>query len=348
MAIDEHYAAPLFVTVASLIENLRPAVGVDLYVMGNDLTPDTRSKLEGAWGERVRLHWASLDNRKLELLRGYGYMLSPAANFRLMAGSSLPDCVSKVIYLDADLLIRKDILEIWEQDMRGKIVLAVQDSYIQTLPAGCLPVQERAEVQRPYFNSGVMVIDLAAWRAAGIEKACLETARRLQHRIRWLDQHVLNTCLAGRWGSLSPVWNKQFALDLFPDWRCSPYEENEFQEARSHPAIIHFCTRTKPWHAFCDHPRQDVMAYRATLRGTAFAGVLEGTPSPLRRTFEFLAEPHRRLLDTTAIALRARRRKHALQAMLPNMLKLAMLYPWTLVSVPLSVIRDRVALRLRM
>jgi lipopolysaccharide biosynthesis glycosyltransferase len=230
--------------------------------------------------------------------------------------------------------------------MQGKIVLAVQDSYIQRLPALCLPAQKQAAVQRPYFNSGVMVIDLQAWRAARIEQCCLEAASRLQHRTKWLDQHVLNTCLAGRWGLLPPVWNKQFFLDLFPDWRCSPYEEAEFQEARSQPAIIHFCTKTKPWHAFCDHPREEVLAYRAALRATALGGRLGATPSLLQRIVEFFSAPHRRLLDTIAAAVRARRRKHALRAMLPNMLKLAILHPWTLVTVPLSVVRERVAMRL--
>ena len=141
MAVDEQYASPLLVTVASLLESLRPGVGLDLYVMGSGLRPGTRSRLEGGWDGRVRLHWAPLDNSKLESLRGYAYPSSPVANFRLVVGSSLPGDVSKVIYLDADLLIQRDIFELWEQDMQGKIVLAVQDSYIQKLPARCLPAQ---------------------------------------------------------------------------------------------------------------------------------------------------------------------------------------------------------------
>jgi lipopolysaccharide biosynthesis glycosyltransferase len=345
MAVDERYAAPLSVTVASLLENLRSGVGVDLHLMGPGLTPETRSELEGAWDDRVRLHWVALDERKLASLRGHGHASSPAADFRLVIGSCLPGSVSKVIYLDADLLIRKDIVEIWEHDMHGTIVLAVQDSYIQRFPAYCLPAREPAEADRPYFNSGVMVIDLEAWRAAGIERDCLETASRLRHRTRWLDQDVLNVCLAGRWGSLPPIWNKQFFLELFPDWRCSPYEEKEFQEARRHPAIIHFCTRTKPWHPFCDHARRDVLAYRALWESVRGDGLGAG-PSLPRRAAELFAAPHRRLLDTLAAAMRAKRRRHALRAMLPDMLKVAVLHPWTLATVPLSVVRERVARRL--
>jgi lipopolysaccharide biosynthesis glycosyltransferase len=169
----------------------------------------------------------------------------------------------------------------------------------------------------------------------------VEAALRLAHRTKWLDQDVLNACLAGRWGRLTPIWNKQFSLDLFPDWQCSPYEEKEFLEARSHPAIIHFCSRTKPWHTFCDHPRQEVLAYRAALRRSAVGTGFEARPSLARRTGEFFAAPHRHLLDGIAAAVRAKRRKHALRMMLPGLLRLAILHPWTLATVPLSVAHER-------
>jgi hypothetical protein len=247
-----------------------------------------------------------------------------------------------VIYLDADILIQKDLFELWEQDMHGKIVLAVQDSYIQRFPALNLPAQPGPE--QPYFNSGVMMIDLEAWRAAGIEPCCLEAAMRLPRRTKWLDQHVLNACLVGRWGRLPPVWNKQFFLDVFPDWRCSPYEEEEFHEARSNPAIIHFCSRSKPWHTFCDHPDQDVLAYRAARFRCGLGERSEPRPSLAQRSADFFAAPHRRLLDRIAAAVRARRRKHALRRMLPGILRIAILHPWTLATVPLSVAYERATL----
>jgi len=343
MAIDQQYATPLLVTVASLLESLRPGTGLDLYVMSSGLTPGTRGTLEGAWDDRVRFHWVPLDHRKLEALRVIGHVASPAANLRLLLGSSLPDNVPKVIYLDADLLIRRDISGLWEQDMQDNIVLAVQDSYFQELPARFLPAREHVEGARPYFNSGVMVVDLEAWRAGEIEQCCLAAATRLPHNIKYPDQHILNICLAGRWGLLKPVWNKQFFLDLFPDWRCSPYEEEEYREALSNPAIIHFCSRTKPWHSFCDHQRRDVLAYRAALRRSVPGAGLDATPSLGQRTAEFFAAPHRRLLDVTAATVRARRRKHALRTMLPNILRLAIRHPWTLATVPLSVVHERTA-----
>lgn len=351
MAVDEPYAGPLCVTVASLLEHLRAGVGLDLYLMQGGVAPATRRRIENAWDERVRVRWVPLDDAKRRALHGRGSGSSPVANHRLLVGSSLPVGVSKVLYLDADILVRKDVFEIWMQDMGGKIVLAVQDGYIQRFPPGVLPAGEQARqgqpAARPYFNSGVMVIDLAAWRAAGIEGQCLEAARRLQHRTKWLDQQVLNVCLVGRWGALPPIWNRQFALTLFPDWRCSPYGEHEFEAALRAPAIIHFSSCTKPWHPFSDHPEPDVLAYRAALQRTPFGEAIGFRPSRWNRFVERLAAPHRRLLDRIAAVVRTKRRTHALRAMLPAMVRLAVCHPWTLVTVPLSVVGERVAMGLQ-
>ncbi len=344
MAIDEPYAAPLCVAVTSLLDHLRPGTGLDLYVMGSDLSAATRRALADAFDARVSLSWVTLADPQLRSLRGYGYVGSPAANFRLVAGSSLPSSVEKVVYLDADVLVRRDLVELAERDMQGNVVLAVQDGFIQSLPACCSPASTPV-TRRPYFNSGVMVIDLAAWRAAGIETACLAAARRLRHRTKWLDQHALNAALVDRWGMLPPAWNKQFWLDLVPDWRCSPYGEIEFEDARREPAIIHFCTQTKPWQSICDHARDDVLAYRAVSRRTPF-GARDVTRLSLgRRMFERVAAPHRRVRDTTAAAVRATRRGHALRVMGPAIARSALRHPWTILSVPLAVLGERVAIR---
>lgn len=84
MAIDEPYAAPLCVTVTSMLENLRPGVGLDLYVMGSGLGADTRRTLERTFDDRVSLTWLPVDDTKLGSLRGYGSVAAPVVNFRLL------------------------------------------------------------------------------------------------------------------------------------------------------------------------------------------------------------------------------------------------------------------------
>lgn len=340
VAADESYSVALGVAIYTLLENLRAQSKVDLYVMAHDVRTETRRRLEKMWGERVRPYWLSPDDEKVRtLVVGIGHTASPSAYYRLFMGAILPASLTKVIYLDVDVLVRGDVYDLWREEMNGNIVLAVQDSCIQTDRT-----RGSTAKARPYFNSGVMVIDLSAWRRNGIEACCIKTARERRRFARYNEQNALNDCLSGRWGVLSPVWNRQSTFDLFPDWQSSPYEEEEFQQIRRNPAIIHFTTATKPWHGVCDHSKLYTEAYRTAI---AQAGWAEWKPEPLssvQRAIEFFAKPHRRLLHLGAAVRRAKRRRHAATAMLPEILRVALLNPWTAFTVPLAVARDKVAL----
>ncbi len=58
-----------------------------------------------------------------------------------------------------------------------------------------------------YFNAGVMLIDLDAWRACGIERELLELLSRDPKRFRWWDQTAMNFLLRGRVEIVQPRWN---------------------------------------------------------------------------------------------------------------------------------------------
>ena len=336
MAIDARFVTPLFVTVTSLVENLADEERIELYILSNDLTPDIRRRLGNAWQDRVRLRVLPVDLGKLEALSAPRRARPvQAAYARLLAGSSLPPDVSRVLYLDADLLVRSDLLPLWQKPIGGNVVLAVQDSFLQRPFAG------DGGSRGGYFNSGVMLIDLDAWRAESIEERCFAIARTLRSRTRWRDQDILNAALAGRWGRLSPRWNRQFWLDLFPDWQCSPHDADEVREALADPAIVHFCGWTKPWHPACDHAPEQVAAHRAILRRSPFAAEVNLEPTLAVRVRELLAGPHRRVRDRAAAAWRAFNRRHAVRRMLPGILRCALRSPWTFATVPLEVFGRR-------
>lgn len=285
VAANESYAVALCVAIHTLMGNLRQGIGVDLYVLTNDISAETKRRLEKTWNERVRPHWVSPDDRKVRaLVAGIGHTASPSAYYRLFVGSILPPGLTRVIYLDADVMVRGDIYPLWRSEMNGNVVLAVQDSCIQTY-RGNPAIKESGA----YFNSGLMVIDLSAWRREELETRCARTAREQRRLTRYNEQAALNACLAGRWGVLPPVWNKQSTLDLFPDWQSSPYEEQEFRQARNNPAIIHFTTATKPWQRTCDHSERYIEDYTKAILG---AGWTEWQPKPLsavQRAMEFFS-----------------------------------------------------------
>jgi len=107
VAANESFSVALCVAIYTLLENLRREIEVDLYVMASDIRAETRHRLEKTWDERVRPHWVSPDDRKVHaLVAGIGHTASPSAYYRLFIGSMLPASLTKVIYLDVDVLVR--------------------------------------------------------------------------------------------------------------------------------------------------------------------------------------------------------------------------------------------------
>lgn len=90
---------------------------------------------------------------------------SPATLYRLLAGSLLPAQVKKLIYLDADTIVNLDIQELWKLPLTGYLMAAADE---MTVTLGCpaeQPLVQAGFVPREeYFNAGVLVFDMQAFR----------------------------------------------------------------------------------------------------------------------------------------------------------------------------------------
>lgn len=162
----------------------------------------------------------------------------------------------RVLYLDADVLVTDRLDELWDTDLGGAAVGAVRN-VVEPSQRDRL---RRLGIDNPLdvLNSGVLLLDLDAMRAAGTADAVLDVARRRSDELGWPDQDALNLAV-GPWRRLHPRWNAQNSLW---DWRPLAVEvfgDAVVEEATSDPAIVHFegPSLCKPWHLLCDHPWRD-------------------------------------------------------------------------------------------
>ncbi|MEQ1438036.1 glycosyltransferase family 8 protein [Fontimonas sp. SYSU GA230001] len=190
--------------------------------------------------------------------------------FRVFLPELLPD-VPRVLYLDCDTIVVRDLRPLFALDLEGACLGAVSNVFEPHMAQHARTLG--LEDPRAYFNSGVLLLDLDAWRRADVAHRVLELARDPARRLVWPDQDALNIALAGRWKALHPRWNCQNSLYFF---RHAPevFGANQVAEATADPGILHFegGDLAKPWHYLCKHP-----ARRLYLRHRA------ATPWPLRQ-----------------------------------------------------------------
>jgi lipopolysaccharide biosynthesis glycosyltransferase len=173
---------------------------------------------------------------------------------RLTLAEILPDHCHKVIYLDADVLVETDLSRLWRQEIEDYQLLAVRDYGNPSVSVGLRDTYQtlRLDGAAPYFNDGVMVLNLLRWRRDGTGDSAVEYLHRFDGLHRFPDQDALNAAAAGNVGWLDLRWNAQVAaIQTHSGWPASPFKEEirpQLRELLAAPYIRHFVGPTKPWH----------------------------------------------------------------------------------------------------
>lgn len=167
-------------SMASLLENTKSPVALHL-LHDATLSEESRAKfkaLAARYGMRARISFYPLETLASEqlafLTREIAGMktsrFSPAALYRLLAANVLPREIERIIYLDADTIVHLDIAALWaEQTGANGIAAATELTVTRDLPAPQYLRDSGIVPAGKYFNSGVLLIDLAAYRKVAHE-----------------------------------------------------------------------------------------------------------------------------------------------------------------------------------
>lgn len=192
--------------------------------------------------------------------------------------------LDRVLYLDSDTLVTDSLRPLWETDLGDDYAAAVLNLVEPRLVTQ--PQRVGIPVGQPYFNSGVLLMDLAAMRRDSCVAALHEHARRYEGTSIWPDQDAFNFVFGRRCTLVHPRWNSQNSFFYWPQ-AADVLGAEAHAEATASPAILHFegPPATKPWHYLNDHPWR--VRYWEHLRATPFA------PSgPQGRTMANVARRH--------------------------------------------------------
>ena len=208
---------------------------------------------------------------RLPLVPGSHYTIDTYT--RIWLGDFFPAEVNRVLYLDADIVVVGDIGELWNTDLAGSLMGAVD---IPGSDQGVRRLGMRAE--DGYFNAGMLLIDVEQWRATRAEQSILDYINAWPERLEY-DQDALNACFRSRTRRLDYKWN--VIRPFFREPLALPLARAEIEAVRRDAVVIHFNGGSKPWHYFCDHPRRD--AYEKYLRMTEWRDYVPPDRTPLNR-----------------------------------------------------------------
>jgi lipopolysaccharide biosynthesis glycosyltransferase len=154
--------------------------------------------------------------------------ITRTAFLRLFFERWLPVDIQTVLYLDIDILINSNLEQLYYKEF--STVFCAELCVPHSLAIGShLPGHDA-----PYFNSGVLLIDVSKWKELKLESKFIEIGSREVYP--FLDQDIMNILFQNQWTRLGRRFNylHQFGSN-----------ENDINYSEF-PSIVHFAG-VKPW-----------------------------------------------------------------------------------------------------
>lgn len=247
--IDNNYPDHLLVTLFSIFENNHSASHYKIFIIEDNLSCINKYRLKSYILKNN--HEVYFINTEMHELNGgklkYNFLahISKIACARLLLPSLLPKSINKVLYLDSDIIILSDIKELYDMPLGSNLAGMMKNDRDVKYPNFDFDV---------YHNSGVILINLQAWRENKIEEKMINFLDENKNNFfaknplyKFIDQDSINIALKGRIKTLPSKWNFLYWNSKF--WGLDePVFPSEIK-------LIHYIGGIKPW----DFPGDDKM-----------------------------------------------------------------------------------------
>jgi len=248
MAANSTYLPYAAVSIYSMIDTKEPQTSYKVHILHTGPKPIGAELLLPLARPDVTISFCNVEH----CLADYMDHLYPRAHFskemyfRWWIGELFPE-YDKVLYLDCDTVICRDLAELYLEDINDIAIAGVVDF---ATPAVCRRIAKQFGLSaRQYINSGVLLMNAAIWRSDHMAEVCVSELRR-HDVLSCPDQDILNLVCKNRIAYLNGKWNVQWQhfWDK-PDDCLEPPFRDAFYTALQAPGIIHFTSPVKPWNS---------------------------------------------------------------------------------------------------
>lgn len=202
---DANFWRMAAVSVNSLLHNCPEQSKIMVYCLVAPHTPGHRQikKIVKKHKSGAGLVWRVVKDKDIKFPKKSG--VSSVYFYRYFAHKFFPD-VDKMLYIDSDTLVSRDITPLYKADLSGCVIGAVRDmaNVDNKNDARGIYVSRFAEKylnNGPYFNGGVLLMDLK--KLSEYENAWENTDIQMTHP----NQDLLNVVMMGKIKPLSLICN---------------------------------------------------------------------------------------------------------------------------------------------
>ena len=258
---NDGFVPQIGAAIASVCENNKKVKDIHFYLISYEISDDNKKKLN----KLVKRYKRKVDIVDVDDLNKYFTFDFDTGGWnqvillRLLMGEILPKDIDRIIYMDGDTIVRGDLCELWDLDLKEKVLgmsiePTIDKKRIVSLDMG----------NHPYCNSGVLLVDLKKWRDSDVSQRIFEYYKKHEGRLFAADQDAINGTLKEEIMIISPKYNfynifNQYSYHfLKKQMKPLNYISKEvFIDAVENPIIIHYLGEERPWRKGNSHKYRD-------------------------------------------------------------------------------------------
>lgn len=172
---------------------------------------------------------------------------SYATYFRLIAFKYLSTNINSILYLDADVICKGSLKELFQLNLANSFAAVVPD--VDSMQQSSAIRLKLTDLNGKYFNAGVIYVNLQKWIENDFSKKSLELVRGKTNfgKLKYLDQDALNILFQTRNIYLSRDYNCIYTLKNELAYHNLFKYKNTITDST---ILIHYTGVTKPWHTW--------------------------------------------------------------------------------------------------
>lgn len=256
------YSSITGVSILSMLEKNPQIDKICFYILSYGITEENKERLKKTvknYNKDIVFIDMEPYVKLVENMGVMSYKSSTMVYMKFFVSHYIPESIERIIHIDSDTYFTGKIDEWLTLDMKGKPCAMNQDC-IHKLYKRYIEMREDI----PYYNSGLVIFDMAEWKRQSCEQKILEHIKNVRAGYPLVDQDLFNMVLH------SDIYEISIKNNLLPPFLLYQYKyynkiygidssmlsEKEFKEGIENTVMHQFSGNSfgRPWFPGSKHP----------------------------------------------------------------------------------------------
>lgn len=237
ISVNSNYLDKAKTMLYSVYVNTKECITV--YLLNHSLLNDELIEFNNFLHKKCKAKLSVIDVKKTELdnLPIGDLNFSIEMYYRLLAQFFLPEKLDRILWLDADIIVLKDIKEFYNTNFDGKEYIVCQDMCDGKQWVNEVKNKLGLSKDNKYFNSGVLLINLELLRHSSDMQMIVNKCMSMRDVLTYPDQDILNVMYCNRVKYVEP---QKFNYQLSG---AKDIDKKTIKDV----VILHYTGKNKPW-----------------------------------------------------------------------------------------------------